>query len=253
MEENQLYTIILRHDTSTNWIINDPVLILGEYGVEDDTHRVKRGDGVSKWSELLYDHFGFEYAITFANLNGDIEDNAELTAAFKNTIQKDTFESVDNKIVTDITLTEDENAICKLTKVSEDVVSGNVLSKYINIISDDNSITGLWSIDDKGISTLNLKSMTVVDDYNENISYKKGQLCFYDNTILRAKYDIEAGKEINLDDWSSSSTTTSQEVEFNSDDTTLEADTVQGAITELDDKLETMKKDIENNDELFII
>ena len=29
------YKIILRHDTSTNWVINNPVLLFGEYGIED--------------------------------------------------------------------------------------------------------------------------------------------------------------------------------------------------------------------------
>ena len=81
MEENQLYTIILRHDTSSQWMVNDPVLALGEYGVEDDTHRVKRGDGQSKWSELTYDTFGLEYMLTFENIQGDITDNEKLQQA----------------------------------------------------------------------------------------------------------------------------------------------------------------------------
>ena len=38
-EEKVYYTIILRHDTSTNWMMNNPILALSEYGVEDDTHR----------------------------------------------------------------------------------------------------------------------------------------------------------------------------------------------------------------------
>ena len=62
--EETLYKIILRHDTSTNWVINNPVLLFGEYGIEDDTHRVKRGDGESKWSDLLYETFGVEDIIT---------------------------------------------------------------------------------------------------------------------------------------------------------------------------------------------
>ena len=33
MEEEKFYTIILRHDESTKWMINDPILALGEYGV----------------------------------------------------------------------------------------------------------------------------------------------------------------------------------------------------------------------------
>lgn len=52
--------IIPRHDTSSNWSLNDPTLANGEYGVETDTHRVKRGDGVSEWSDLPYETFGIE-------------------------------------------------------------------------------------------------------------------------------------------------------------------------------------------------
>ena len=58
--EEQFYTIVLRHDTSTLWLVNDPILSLGEYGVEDDTHKVKRGDGESKWSELTYEDLFIE-------------------------------------------------------------------------------------------------------------------------------------------------------------------------------------------------
>ena len=65
--EEQFYTIILRHDTSTNWMINNPVLAFGEYGVEDDTHKVKRGDGVTDWEHLTYDTFG----ISIESLDSD--------------------------------------------------------------------------------------------------------------------------------------------------------------------------------------
>lgn len=66
-------TLIPRHDTSTNWGINDPVLENGEYGVEDDTHRVKRGDGKTPWTELPYETFGVESVIatTAADVNYD--------------------------------------------------------------------------------------------------------------------------------------------------------------------------------------
>lgn len=60
MEENNIYKIILRHDTSTNWMINNPTLDLGEYGVEDDTHRIKRGDGETSWENLTYETFGID-------------------------------------------------------------------------------------------------------------------------------------------------------------------------------------------------
>lgn len=56
--------IIPRHDTSSNWVLNDTILSDGEYGVEDDTHRVKRGNGTDKWSDLDYETFGIEHLMT---------------------------------------------------------------------------------------------------------------------------------------------------------------------------------------------
>ena len=47
-------TIRLRRDTSTSWSTNNPILALGEPGIEIDTHRIKIGDGVTHWNDLLY-------------------------------------------------------------------------------------------------------------------------------------------------------------------------------------------------------
>jgi hypothetical protein len=46
--------IQLRRDTSTNWTRNNPVLALGEPGLETDTLIVKYGDGSSSWNDLQY-------------------------------------------------------------------------------------------------------------------------------------------------------------------------------------------------------
>lgn len=73
---NLFCTIIPRHDISTEWTINDPILTLGEYGVEDDTHRIKRGDGVTKWTELPYETFGVE-SLAPANASDINYDNTE--------------------------------------------------------------------------------------------------------------------------------------------------------------------------------
>ncbi len=45
---------LLRRDTASNWTRVDPVLELGEKGVETDTGREKVGDGSSLWSALSY-------------------------------------------------------------------------------------------------------------------------------------------------------------------------------------------------------
>lgn len=46
--------IQLRNDTASNWTSADPVLALGEMGIESDTKKVKLGDGVNNWSDLDY-------------------------------------------------------------------------------------------------------------------------------------------------------------------------------------------------------
>ena len=48
------YRIILRRDTSVNWIENNPVLLSGEPGYETDTVKFKIGDGSSTWTDLAY-------------------------------------------------------------------------------------------------------------------------------------------------------------------------------------------------------
>jgi len=46
--------IQLRHDTAANWTAANPVLALGEMGVETDTSRVKLGNGSTAWNTLGY-------------------------------------------------------------------------------------------------------------------------------------------------------------------------------------------------------
>ena len=47
-------TIQLRRASASAWTSANPVLALGEAGVETDTYKIKIGDGTSLWSELEY-------------------------------------------------------------------------------------------------------------------------------------------------------------------------------------------------------
>ncbi len=47
--------IKIRRDTAADWTASDPVLALGEVGIETDTTASKTGDGVTSWSGLPYD------------------------------------------------------------------------------------------------------------------------------------------------------------------------------------------------------
>ena len=60
--------IQIRRDTSTNWSVNNPVLALGEPGLETDTQIVKYGDGVTTWNSLPYANLNNLADFTTANL-----------------------------------------------------------------------------------------------------------------------------------------------------------------------------------------
>lgn len=67
--------IQIRRDTSTNWSLNNPVLAIGEPGLETDTQIVKYGDGVTSWNNLPYSNLNSLADFTTANL---IENSANL-------------------------------------------------------------------------------------------------------------------------------------------------------------------------------
>lgn len=235
MEEEKFYTIILRHDDSTKWMINDPILALGEYGVEDDTHRIKRGDGRSKWSELQYEHFGLEYMITFTNLQGQVEDNPVLKQMFETKVDKLTFEDVQNNVVAGLTITSEEGKIGKVTKVTKDVVLGATKQMNLLIQSTDQSIQGFWSIDETGMDILNLKANASIDDYEVGRKYFVDQICFYDNILYRAVEDFEAGSVFEPTKWVKLASLHSDDIKYDNKISGLESKTVKKALDELAD------------------
>ena len=47
-------TLQIRHDEARDWVIRNPVLATGEFGLETDTFWIKIGDGVRDWEHLPY-------------------------------------------------------------------------------------------------------------------------------------------------------------------------------------------------------
>ena len=46
--------IQFRNDLAANWTLVDPILAVGELGLESDTEQFKIGNGVDSWTELPY-------------------------------------------------------------------------------------------------------------------------------------------------------------------------------------------------------
>ena len=235
MEEEKFYTIILRHDESTKWMINNPILALGEYGVEDDTHRIKRGDGKSKWSELNYEHFGLEYMITYGNLQGKVEDNVALKSALDAKISYEVFSDIQNSVIAGLTIHTQDGKIGKITKTTKDVATAGTKQNYLLIQSTDQSVQGFWSIDEEGIKILDLKANAAIDDYEPKRKYYVDQICFYDNKLYRAITDFEAGVVFNPEQWIILASLHSNDIKYDNKVSGLESKTVKTALDELKD------------------
>ena len=63
--------ISVRHqqktDTALNWKSQNPILLLGEFGIESDTDKIKIGDGISAWNTLPY------YTVTLDDIKDAIK------------------------------------------------------------------------------------------------------------------------------------------------------------------------------------
>ena len=232
--EEQFYTLILRHDTSTKWLVNDPILSLGEYGVEDDTHKVKRGDGESKWSELLYEDFGLQYIVTFANLNGELKDNEILTQEFEKKLSKNIFDDVNNSVVVSINITNDsDETIGKISKTVKEIELGGTTISNLIISSSDKSIQGVWAIDDSGAKTLNLTAKSTINDYQPGKTYNRDYICYYGNKLYRAVETFEAEPTFDETHWALLASLHSGDIKYDNLSSGLDSDTVKGALDEL--------------------
>ncbi len=63
--------IVLRNDTKENWTTTNPILMLGEMGIEIDTRQIKVGDGISTWTQLPY--YGADITIVLNSIQANLE------------------------------------------------------------------------------------------------------------------------------------------------------------------------------------
>lgn len=61
--------IRLRRDTASNWTLNNPVLRVGEPGIETDTRKLKFGDGITNWRNLPYAGIDISDSLLLENID----------------------------------------------------------------------------------------------------------------------------------------------------------------------------------------
>lgn len=75
--------ITVRKGTAAEWTSANPILALGELGLETDTHKLKGGDGTTTWSSLAYitDGGGGGGSSAWGGITGTLSAQADLQAA----------------------------------------------------------------------------------------------------------------------------------------------------------------------------
>jgi len=139
------YRIVLRRDTSTNWLSNDPVLLLGEPGYETDLGGFKIGDGETQWSSLPY-VTGFlgatgptgptELGINLETSNYtlsilDSNSSVEISSATNSTFTIPSYSSVEFPLGTDIILVRGGTGEVGITGATG--VTLNSAQNYLNL------------------------------------------------------------------------------------------------------------------------
>lgn len=78
--------MIVRNADSAEWTAANPILMVGEIGIENDTGRSKVGNGVLTWNLLGYQNYGFPRGLvtvdgpqTFENLKDALFASAGLS------------------------------------------------------------------------------------------------------------------------------------------------------------------------------
>jgi hypothetical protein len=76
----------VRHDLAGLWSISNPILALGEIGVETDTNKIKIGDGTSTWNSLSYISVPSSSIVGFENVNNTSDENKPVSTLQQNAI-----------------------------------------------------------------------------------------------------------------------------------------------------------------------
>jgi hypothetical protein len=78
--------IRIRRGTSAEWSNVNPVLDLGELGLETDTNKLKAGDGVTAWNALSYIAGASTASVSWGEITGTLSNQTDLQTVLNNKI-----------------------------------------------------------------------------------------------------------------------------------------------------------------------
>lgn len=148
-------------DTAENWKTNNPVLLVGELGVESDTKLIKVGDGTTSWTSLPY--------LQYLPLSG-----GQLTGALK--IAKGTGNGIQNYDGTPLLYIDNYDDLYIRNDSGAEIHLGTASGEHIQIggnkvLSDTNVVGHSFTFNDKSVAvtsdipkTLNNKTLVANGD-----------------------------------------------------------------------------------------
>lgn len=98
-EPIKIRTIRIRRDTSANWHQKNPILKLGEPGLETDTRKLKFGDGATTWTNLPYAVTDTDSPIFLENIDDRVANLIKAGSNVEISYNDDTDELTINAIV----------------------------------------------------------------------------------------------------------------------------------------------------------
>lgn len=143
-------TIRLRRDTAADWATANPILALGEPGLETDTTLIKYGDGVTRWNSLPY------AGASLSNVDSNVvpTDNVTYSLGTDTNRFSELYLSGNSIYLGNIVLSEDNGELS---------VNGSIVPNANNTLSNKGADTNNWNtLTAMGLYTVNRNSWSGV-------------------------------------------------------------------------------------------
>lgn len=230
MAKSSLTTrIVTRNGLAVNWSTKNPVLLKGEMGIESDTRKIKIGDGVTAWNDLLYAN------VTEAEMSDAISNIDFSTEAYTSvkTNLTDSDSSIIESYITEHSIVPSEGDVFVVNTVVDGVpyetsgyvydgtqwvaMTGHVdadkviLQEDITLAGDYTSVGNL-SKTSTGTATFNVKGKSVQDALIEMLSKRLQPTITSEPSVTGFKFTqaatVEAGTPYLALGWSGASLNT---------------------------------------------
>lgn len=156
-------TLKIRNDIAANWTNNNPILAMGEFGLEQTSLLFKIGDGVTHWNNLPYLN-KFDSNKLKHNADGTITFSDDFTALLNKVITTDGGQTINGNLTIMGTPVNDTHVVTKAYVDAAVANAGNLKRQIVNSIDE---LVDVNELDTNTIYMLKDNSAIGADKYKE--------------------------------------------------------------------------------------